>query len=149
MAHGRKKSLELTPYFDLLLKTRYRKTASAKASMPKNLLLVDNEPYSRNIVAEFLREEGYQVNEADDGVSALQLLDNKNFDLLICDLLMPRISGFDVIAQMKSRSLSIPVIFITGYPEALVEKGLGDLPRFTKPFNLYDLLHKVRELLTA
>jgi OmpR-family two-component system manganese-sensing response regulator len=148
MAHGRKKSLELTPY-DLLLKTRYRKTASVKASMPKTLLLVDNEPYSRNIVAEFLREEGYQVDEADDGVSALQLMDNKNFDLLICDLLMPRISGFDVIAQMKSRSLSIPVIFITGYPEALVEKGLGALPRFTKPFNLYDLLHKVRELLTA
>jgi DNA-binding response OmpR family regulator len=115
--------------------------------MPKNLLLVDNEPRSRNIVAEFLREEGYQVDEADDGVSALQLLNKKSFDLLICDLLMPRISGFDVIAQMKSRSLSMPVIPITGYPEALVEKGLGHLPRFTKPFNLYDLLHTVRDLL--
>jgi putative ABC transport system substrate-binding protein len=123
--------------------------ASARASMPKKVLLVDNEPRSRNIVAEFLREEGYQIDEADDGVSALQLLNKKSFDLLICDLLMPRMSGFDVMAQMKSRSLSIPVILITGYPEALVEKGLGDLPRFTKPFKLYDLLHKVRELLTA
>jgi CheY-like chemotaxis protein len=111
-------------------------------------LLVDNEPGSRTIVAQFLREDGYQVDEADDGVSALQLLDRKKFDLLICDLLMPRISGFDVIAQMKSRSLSMPVILITGYPEALEEKGLGHLPQFTKPFNLYDLLHKVRDLLT-
>jgi DNA-binding response OmpR family regulator len=116
--------------------------------MSKNVLLVDNEPRSRKNVAGFLREEGYHVDEADDGVSALQLLDNKNFDLLICDLLMPRISGFDVIAQMKSRSLSMPVILVTGYPDAVVEKGLGDLPRFTKPFNLYDLLHKVRDLLS-
>jgi DNA-binding response OmpR family regulator len=148
MAYGRKNSLELAPYFDHLLKRCYWETASAKASMPKNLLLVDNEPRSRNIVAKFLREEGYQVDEADDGVSALQLLNKKSFDLLICDLLMPRISGFDVIAHMKSCSLSMPVILITGYPEVLDEKGLGHLPRFTKPFNLYDLLHKVRDLVS-
>ena len=119
-----------------------------RADMPKRVLLVDNEPRNRKIVAEFLREQGYQVEEANDGISALQLLDEKNFDLLICDLLMPRMSGFDLLTEIKSRSLSMPVILITGYPEALVEKGLGDLPRFTKPFNLYDLLHKVKDLVS-
>ena len=116
--------------------------------MPKRVLLVDNEPRNRKIVAEFLREQGYQVEEANDGVSALQLLEEKNFDLLICDLLMPRMSGFDLLTEIKSRSLSMPVILITGYPEALVEKVLGDLPRFTKPFNLYDLLHKVKDVVS-
>jgi CheY-like chemotaxis protein len=123
------------------------KIAAANTTGPKNVLLVDNESRARKNVAEFLREQGYCVDEADDGTSALQLLDQKKFDLLICDLLMPRITGFDVINQIKSRSLSIPVILITGYPDALIERGLGDLPRFTKPFNLYDLLHKVRDLL--
>ena len=116
--------------------------------MPKRILLVDNEPRNRKNVAEFLREQGYQVEEANDGVGALQLLEEKNFDLLICDLLMPRMSGFDLLTEIKSRSLSIPVILITGYPEALVEKGLEDLPRFTKPFNLYDLLHKVKDIVS-
>jgi DNA-binding response OmpR family regulator len=115
--------------------------------MPKNVLVVDNELRSRKNVAQFLREEGYQVDEADDGVSALQLLDKKNFDLLICDVLMPRVSGFDVIGHMQYRALPTSVILITGHPELLVENGLGDLPCFTKPFNLYDLLHKVREVL--
>ena len=119
-----------------------------RADMPKRVLLVDNEPRNRKIVAEFLREQGYQVEEANDGVSVLQLLEEKNFDLLICDLLMPRMSGFDLLTEIKSRSLSMPVILVTGYPEALVEKGLRDLPRFTKPFNLYDLLHKVKDVVS-
>ena len=124
------------------------KRATANTSVAKKVLLVDNEPRARKNLAEFLREQGFGVEEADDGARALQLLDEKPFDLLICDLLMPRVTGFDVLKQIKARSLSIPVILITGYPEALIDNGLGDLPRFAKPFNLYDLLHKARELLT-
>jgi CheY-like chemotaxis protein len=115
--------------------------------MPKSILVVDNEFRSRKNIAQFLREEGYEVEEADDGVGALELLEKKNFDLLICDILMPRLSAFDVIDRMKSRSLSILIILITGHPDLLAQKGLGDLPCFTKPFNLYDLLHKVREMI--
>ncbi len=115
--------------------------------MPQNILVVDNEFRSRKNIAQFLREEGYEVDEADDGVGALELLEKKNFDLLICDILMLRLSAFDIIDRMKSRSLSILIILITGHPDLLAQKGLGDLPCFTKPFNLYDLLHKVREMI--
>jgi len=65
--------------------------------MPKSILVVDNEFRSRKNIAQFLREEGYEVDEADDGVGALDLLEKKNFDLLICDILMPRLSAFDII----------------------------------------------------
>jgi CheY-like chemotaxis protein len=82
--------------------------------MPKSILVVDNEFRSRKNIAQFLREERYEVDEADDGVGALELLETKNFDLLICDILMPRLSVFDVIDRMKSRSLSILIILITG-----------------------------------
>ena len=113
---------------------------------PKSILVVDNEVRSRRNIAYFLREQNYDVEEADDGVSALDVLQKKTFDLMICDVVMPRLSAFDVIDEMKSRSLPTSIILITGHPDLLAEKGLGNLPCFTKPFNLYDLYHKVQEL---
>jgi len=113
---------------------------------PKSILVVDNEVRSRRNIAYFLREQNYDVEEADDGVSALDVLQKKTFDLMMCDVVMPRLSAFDVIDEMKSRSLPTSIILITGHPDLLAEKGLGNLPCFTKPFNLYDLYHKVQEL---
>lgn len=112
----------------------------------KRILVVDNELRSRHNISELLREEGYEVYEADDGVKAIQLLENDHFDLLICDIVMPRLSAFNVIDRMRSCSISTPIILITAHPELLADKGLTNLPCFTKPFNLYDLLHKAREL---
>jgi CheY-like chemotaxis protein len=115
--------------------------------MPKTILVVDNELRSRQLIAHLLREEGYQVDEADDGVSALEILETKIFDLVICDVVMPRLNAFDVLDYMKSRSISTPIILITGHPYLLADKGLGSLTCFMKPFNMYDLLHKVEEML--
>lgn len=115
--------------------------------MRKRILVVDNEPRSRRNLAYFLREEGYDVDEADDGLTALASLDKNRFDLLICDVVMPRLSAFDVIDRMTSSSISIEIILITAHPDLLAEKGLGHLPCFTKPFNLYDVLHKVRDMI--
>ena len=115
--------------------------------MPNTILVVENELRSRQLIAHLLREEGYEVHEADDGVSALAILEKKDFDLMICDVVMPRLNAFDVIDYMKSRSLSTSIILITGHPYLLAEKGLGNLPCFMKPFNMYDLLYKVEEML--
>ncbi|HSE87911.1 MAG TPA: response regulator [Candidatus Binatia bacterium] len=115
--------------------------------MPKKILVVDNELHNRKLIAHFLHEESYEVDEADDGASALELLATKEFDLMICDVVMPRLSAFEVIDRMKSRSLSTAVILITGHPYLLAEKGLENLPCFMKPFNMYDLLRKVNEIL--
>ena len=111
------------------------------------ILVVDNEFRSRQLIAYLLREAGYEVEEADDGVSAIQSLQKKHFDVMICDVVMPRLNAFDVLDFMNSRSLSTLVILITGHPDLLKEKGLGHLTCFTKPFNMYDLLHKVTEML--
>jgi DNA-binding response OmpR family regulator len=121
---------------------------SYKGDMPKKILVVDNELRSRQLIAYLLREESYEIDEADDGVSALAILEKKHFDLMICDVVMPRLNAFDVIDYMKSRSLSTSIILITGHPYLLAEKGFGSLPCFMKPFNMYDLLHKVKEMLS-
>ena len=115
--------------------------------MPKKILVVDNEFGSRRNIAFLLREQGYDVDEADDGLSALDLLDKKTFDLLICDVVMPRLSGFDVVRRIESSPTSTSVILITAHPDLLDQKGLGHLPCFTKPFNLYDLLRRVKQAL--
>jgi len=115
--------------------------------MPKRILVVDNELRSREMIAHFLREASYEVGEADDGVSAIEMLGKNEFDLMICDVVMPQLGAFDVINYMKSRSLSTLVILITGHPDLLARRGLGHLPHFAKPFNMYDLLHMVKKLL--
>ena len=115
--------------------------------MPKKVLVVDNEFGSRRNIAFLLREQGYEVDEADDGLTALNLLDERTFDLLICDVVMPRLSAFEVIRRLESSPTSTSVILITGHPDLLDEKGLGHFPCFTKPFNLYDLLRRVKQAL--
>ena len=115
--------------------------------MSKKVLVVDNESGSRRNISLLLREQGYEVDEADDGLTALDLLDKKTFDLLICDVVMPRLSGLDVIRRIESSYTSTSVILITGHPDLLDEKGLGNFPCFTKPFNLYDLLRRVKQAL--
>jgi DNA-binding response OmpR family regulator len=117
--------------------------------MSKKILVVDNELRSRQLIAYLLREKSYEVDEADDGVSALEKLNKKPFDLMICDVVMPRLDASEVVAYIKSRSLSTAIILITGHPHLLAEKGLESLLCFRKPFNMYDLLHKVEEMLSA
>ena len=97
----------------------------------------------------FLREEGFEVEEADDGATALELLKDERFDLMICDVVMPRMTASDVIRHMRSLSLSVPMILISGHPESLHKNGLATFPSFAKPFNMYDLLRKVKEFLES
>ena len=96
--------------------------------MPKTILVVENELRSRQLIAHLLREKGYEVDEADDGVSALRILEQKVVDLIVCDVVMPRLNAFDVLEYIKSRSLATSIILITGHPYLLTEKGLETSP---------------------
>jgi len=115
--------------------------------MAKTILVVENELRSRQLIAHLLREEGYGVDEADDGVSALKIFQQKGIDLMICDVVMPRLNAFDVLDYIETHSLPTSIILITGHPYLLAEKGLGHFTCFMKPFNMYDLLRKVKEML--
>src|SRR5688572_22769368 len=96
--------------------------------MPNKVLVVDNEFGSRRNVAFLLREQGYEVDEADDGLTALDLLEKKSFDLLICYVVMRRLGALDVAERIKSSPPSSAFILITAHPQLLDEKGLGTYP---------------------
>ncbi|MFN3882067.1 MAG: response regulator transcription factor [Nitrincola lacisaponensis] len=116
------------------------------------VLVVDDEP---NILLslEFLMEQaGFSVTTAEDGETALQRINDTEPDLVLLDISLPGISGFDVLEQLRqdARFTRLPVIMLTAHGrEVEREKGmaLGADDYITKPFSTQTLVQKVRTLL--
>lgn len=117
-----------------------------------NILVVDDEP---NIVLslEFLMEQaGYSVTTAEDGEQALACVENAIPDLILLDISLPGISGFDVLEQLRARQATehLPIIMLTAHGrEVEREKGMamGADDYITKPFSTQSLVEKVRQLM--
>lgn len=109
--------------------------------MKKKILVVDDDFKIRNLMALMLKDEGYSVSIAEDGISALKALESDEFDVLITDIRMPNMDGIELFNHVKRWYPQMPVIFLTGstYINAAV-KGLkeGTFHYFEKPvdFNL-------------
>jgi CheY-like chemotaxis protein len=114
--------------------------------MSRKILIADDEEVIRKFLRIHLVKLGYEVTEAGDGVQALEQLEKGNFDLLICDILMPKKDGWEVIREMKSnpKTKSIPVIVLTAKNEdSDMFKGynLGANYYMTKPFTKAQLIY--------
>src|SRR4051794_23801320 len=90
--------------------------ATQPASDQPRLLLCDDSPIERLALAHYLRANGYQVDEAGDGTSALYFLKNRTIDLLLLDLQVPEVNGFDVLNYVTEHRRSLPVILLSGMP---------------------------------
>jgi DNA-binding response OmpR family regulator len=113
--------------------------------MGKKVLIVDDEEIIRKFLRINLLKWGYEVKEAIDGVQALEQLGNDNYDLLICDILMPNKNGWEVLKEVRSnpKTKDIPVIVLTAKNEDTdMFKGyeLGTNYYMTKPFTKEQLL---------
>jgi DNA-binding NtrC family response regulator len=114
------------------------------------ILVADDEPLARQSIAETLQEAGYQVYEAADGTTVLQLLDEVEVDLVLCDLKMPGADGLEVLKKVREAYPQTMVMLMTAYAsvETVVEAlRLGAQDYLLKPLLLDDVLHKVRRLL--
>jgi two-component system cell cycle sensor histidine kinase/response regulator CckA len=112
------------------------------------VLLVEDEDPVRLFAARALRSKGYKVVEAHNGAVAVELLRDESFDLLITDMIMPKVNGADVIAAARKRRPDLPVICIFGYTEESMAKEMAkfaDLNFLAKPFSLKDLAAQVKE----
>jgi len=114
--------------------------------MERKVLIVDDEETIRKFLRVHLAKLGYEVIEAADGEQAIEQLGKDNFDLLICDILMPKKDGWEVIREVKSdpKTKNIPVIILTAKNEGSdMFKGydLGANYFMTKPFNKAQLLY--------
>ncbi len=115
-----------------------------------NILIVDDEEKIRHILSIMLKLKGHSVKEAQDGKAALELIEKEPFDIIISDLKMPEIDGFELLKRVKSMEIPIPVIVITAYAtiESAVEamkKGAVDY--IAKPFEEEKILLSIEKAL--
>ena len=114
-----------------------------------NILIVDDELLYQRLVKVNLEQEGYEVTQASDGESALDIISEKSFDLIILDIMMPGIDGFETCERIRQFS-NIPIIMLTakGEEEDRV-KGLnyGADDYVIKPFSATELIARVKAVL--
>ena len=116
------------------------------------VLVVDDEEGVRNVVCEWLRRAGLEVVAASSGEDALTLFETRPFDLVLIDVLMPGLDGFDTVRVLKSRPerAAIPVLFMSGFPErnrVLFAGQTGAVDFLSKPLDLKALVGKVIAIL--
>jgi two-component system NtrC family response regulator len=114
---------------------------------PFRILVVDDEPAQRELVAGFLRKQGFEVALAGDGRDALGRFTREPFDLVLTDQRMPGFSGLELIGALRAVTPEAAVIVMTAYGTietavAAIKGGAADY--LTKPLNLDELLHRIR-----
>jgi CheY-like chemotaxis protein len=114
------------------------------------ILVVEDDPLGRFLVCEVLRRERYRVEEAGDGAEALEVVRTKRVNLVITDLVMPKLNGFKFVEQLRLIDPRMPIIFITGYLSAVTGKTLlQDVAEvLPKPFEFDALRSAVQRILT-
>ena len=116
----------------------------------KKILIVDDEPAMRLGLKDNLEFEGYKVELAEDGEEGLFKIENGVFDLIVLDIMMPKISGFDVCKKMRADGNFTPIILLSAKGEELdkvlgLEFGADDY--ITKPFSVRELLARIKAIL--
>ncbi len=114
------------------------------------ILLIDDEKSIRNVLKDILQHEGYRIEEAADGEQGLQKLAAQPFDLVLCDIKMPKMDGLEVLQQIMLLQPDVPVIMISGHGTIetavdAVKKGAFDF--IAKPPDLNRLLITIRNAL--
>ena len=115
----------------------------------KNILIVEDEPDIQELLRAYLRDAGYRTAVAGDGVEALSLFAQQTFDLILLDLMLPKIDGFGVCELIRQQS-PVPILMLTalgGEQEQLRGFGLNIDDYVTKPFSMPVLLEKLRVIL--
>jgi len=114
------------------------------------VLIIEDEPAMQAGLRDNLEVEGYDVEVAGDGRTGLEKMTEQEHDLVILDVMLPRLSGFDVLKQARAKGVKSPVIMLTAKGEEIdkvlgLELGADDY--ITKPFSLRELLARVKAVL--
>ena len=112
--------------------------------------MVDDEEAIRDLLAEIISRQGHRVTAAADGQEAIDLLGTERFDLVITDMVMPRLGGAEVVRAAKAIDPDYPVIVMTAFPSeeaaaSLDLLGVADI--LTKPFSVDAIIEAVSKLL--
>ena len=123
--------------------------AFENTSKNPSILIVDDVPKNIQLVAKFLTDEGYNLFFAQSGEAALKQVNSRTFDLILLDIMMPEMDGYEVCSEIQKNpaTQNIPIIFLTAKSDDEdIARGfsLGGVDYVTKPFNPVELLARVR-----
>ncbi len=121
--------------------------------MSKRILVIDDEELLIKTMNKFLEKQGYQVYTAKNGSDAQALVEEENFDLVICDIRMPGQNGVETVKSIKSimqsnKQRDIPVIFVTGFADESIKdeaQKLKPLSYLMKPFDTQELIAVIKK----
>jgi CheY-like chemotaxis protein len=133
-----------------LIPQKDRPKAEARSDYRASLLIVDDDEMLLESMEETLTREGFRTRTASDGIDALMLIARESFDIVLSDINMPNLDGFQLLKQMKQRGIDIPVIFMTGHEEKYFElrgKELGAVEYIKKPIEHKKLKEMLDNLL--
>jgi len=116
------------------------------------ILIIEDEAPIRRVLTKILSEENdtYLVQEAEDGLQGIELVKNEDFDLILCDIKMPKMDGVEVLEAIKKMKPEIPMVMISGHGDletAIQTMRLGAFDYISKPPDLNRLLNTVRNAL--
>jgi len=122
----------------------------AETNSKKTILVVEDELQVRTLLAKLLEKNDYEVSTAKDGLEAMKHLEEHTPDLMLVDVMMPRLDGFSLVKAVRYRkeNRNIPIIFLTAKTDArsMIE-GINVGAKFflTKPFQIADVLSKIKK----
>lgn len=117
--------------------------------MKKKILIVDDEERMRKLIAAYLKKEGYDILEAENGIEAFKIFKGETVHLLILDVMMPVMDGWSTCREIRKTS-NVPIIFLTAKGEnedKLIGFELGTDHYVTKPFDMRILIAQVKSLI--
>lgn len=114
------------------------------------ILVVDDEPKIRNVVKEYANFEGYDVDEAENGMVAIEMCEKNDYSIIIMDIMMPKLDGYSAIKEIK-KSKDIPVIMLSARGEEYdklfgFEIGIDDY--IVKPFSPKELMARINAVIS-
>ncbi|MGG7142738.1 response regulator transcription factor [Clostridium nigeriense] len=115
-----------------------------------NLLIVEDDKNLRRLMEVFLKENGFEVFLAEDGEKAIEIFSAFHIDLVLCDIMMPKVNGYDLVKELKRFNYDLPIIMVTA-KENFVDKKKGFLvgadDYMVKPIDLDEMLLRINALL--
>lgn len=122
----------------------------AEAAKTGRVLLVDDDPHIRELCRLYLSHEGFQVEEAGDGRQAIDRVDGELFDMVVLDLMLPEVDGFDVLEHIRERDEWLPVIMLTAMgdeEDRILGLEMGADDYIIKPFSPKELVARARAVM--
>lgn len=110
------------------------------------LLVIDDDIDLREIIVEYAKYENYEILEAEDGIKGIELIKENDFDLIIVDVMMPKIDGFTTVKEIK-KIKDVPIIMLSARSEEydkLYGYEIGIVDYMTKPFSPRELMAKIK-----